>query len=160
MKLAMTTVTCVVLMLLGAPAATADDADGPLDVREDSAGQQVQPGDLGEAGSTKAAGSCSDWTRMVATPLKWSPASVNTSCNVAGHAGYKKPYTFAVAADVSACAQGRGYTGSLSNTKTEWRSLGCGKGGSATVPWGNRLGHPAVRGLSQSGVTGAAMSWR
>lgn len=90
--------------------------------------------------------------------VKWTTASAK-NCNIAGNKGSKKTYSWEVPNFSSgrACAQGRGYNSSGSNL---WVSLGCGKGGSARVPWGKRLSYPSYKAKSLALPLGTPTLWR
>lgn len=96
---------------------------------------------------------CGVWINAVAGPNVWWD-SVD-GCAVVGYPGYVRPYEWANATSITACVRARGW-----NPGEVWISIGCGGGGSASIPWGNSLAYTKVSGMSLSGVTGAAYRWK
>lgn len=87
----------------------------------------------------------------------WGPTSV---CGVAvfGSPGYRRGYSWSAAAGTATtgCVQGRGFNASQQAT---WYGLGCGSFGGGQVNWGNVLGNPAARAMSQGAVVGFRADW-
>jgi hypothetical protein len=75
-----------------------------------------------------------------------------------GHPGYKKPYAWSVqpGSKTLICTQAWGFD--AAHTKGTWFDAGCGKSGTALIPWGNVLGVPKMRARSIS-FTGGVFSW-
>jgi hypothetical protein len=98
---------------------------------------------------------CGQWVRSVAGPgVYWDSID---GCAVAGYPGYVREYSWSNGSDMMVCVQGRGWN----DSGAIWGSLGCSdQGATFGVHWGNSLAYTKVRGMSLSGVTGAAYSWR
>ncbi|UGY92806.1 hypothetical protein [Streptomyces gobiensis] len=109
-----------------APAASADNT-----------APRAQPSTQTHSQTVTSKGRCGG--HLVATAVKYSYST--SSCSVAGHAGYKLGIKW-TATDRYTALQVRGYG---KNGKAKWYNCGSG-GGKCTVPWGNRLGKPKVRG--------------
>jgi hypothetical protein len=75
-----------------------------------------------------------------------------------GHPGYKKPYAWGVqpGSNTRICTQAWGFD--AAHTKGTWFDSGCGKSGTALIPWGNVLGVPKMRARSMT-FLGGVFSW-
>ena len=73
-------------------------------------------------------------------------------------AGERHPYFVRSpeGSSLRACVEFRGQDNS---GKPTWYSGGCGTKGSTSVPWGNYIGTPAARAMSQSYFTGGFVRW-
>ena len=71
-----------------------------------------------------------------------------SNCVHGGFAGRMQSYTWYVPfySRGTACVQARGW---VAVRGLQWYPAGCGRSGSATVPWGNSMGYPAMRADSQ-----------
>lgn len=129
---------------------------GALVVTVAAAGTLVAGGGVASAAPANA---CTDPHQASGIIGKWGPTSTS-SCAVFGHPGYKQGYGWTVQEGTNqyACVQGWGFD--AKHPKGTWFSLGCGKSGHATVPWGNVAASPRVRAKSMGGSLAVIVDWR
>ncbi|PZF10427.1 hypothetical protein DEI98_09240 [Curtobacterium sp. MCLR17_034] len=102
-----------------------------------------------------AAVSCGVFVNAIASPFGYAVSP--QGCAVAGYRGYQREYRWNNTSDVELCAQGKGF---VNNGTTEvYQSTGC-TSGAYSVSWGNSLAYTQMKGMSLSGVTGAAYQFR
>lgn len=96
---------------------------------------------------------------VYATPFKRSKA-VNSNCGKLGSPGHVAVYSWGVNPNSDsgrACLEGWGFD--EAHPKGGWFSLGCGKSGTAKVPWGNVAAVPKVRAQSLNVPLGTYVNW-
>lgn len=109
----------------------------------------LAPGDASAASGCKGA---------VVVTVANRTAYSNIQCGILGSSGTRVTYSWGASAQnpftgVGVCVSARGYR----NGREEWFAIGCGTGGSATVPWGNVAAPPKIYvGLTRG--TGAKVS--
>jgi hypothetical protein len=90
---------------------------------------------------------------VVVTPINRTAYS-NIQCGILGSSGTQVRYSWGASARDprpgvnGVCVSARGYR----NGRETWYAIGCGTGGSATVPWGNVAAPPKIYvGLTHGG---------
>ncbi|MEW2502384.1 hypothetical protein AB0878_18060 [Amycolatopsis sp. NPDC047767] len=105
------------------------------------------------------ASACTDPHQASGIIGKWGPVS-KSNCAIFGRPGLRAGYGWNVqeGTNQSACVQGWGFD--AKHPKGGWFSLGCGKSGKMTVPWGNMAANPQVRVKSMGGSIAVIVDWR